>query len=120
MLTCLLAWLIDLLVGCLRDWFVVCLLTCSLARLLARLLAYLLACFFWFALLTYFDLFALLTCAARADERQKLNQTMPLRRRLVEFVVFNLLALVWFELARLVIFLDLLACFTLVWFGWFG
>ena len=32
----------------------------------------------------------------------------------------NLLALVWLELARLVIFLGLLACFTLVWFGWFG
>ena len=31
--------------------------------------------------------------------------------------MFNLLALVWLELARLVFFLGLLACFTLVWFG---
>ena len=96
---------------------------CSLARLLVCLLACSPTCllaFFGSLCLLILIWFALLTCAARADERQKLNQTMPLRRRLVEFVVFNLLALVWFELARLVIFLDLLACFTLVWFGWFG
>ena len=40
---------------------------------------------------------------------------------MVEFPVFNLVALVWLELARLVLFLDLLAC--LLWFGlvaWFG
>ena len=42
------------------------------------------------------------------------------RRRLVEFLVFNLIALDWLELASRVLFLDLLACSTLVWFGWFG
>ena len=37
------------------------------------------------------------------------------RRRLVEFLVFNLLALAWLELARLVLgLLGLVACFALV------
>ena len=43
------------------------------------------------------------------------------RHHLVEFLVFNLVALDWLELARLVLFLDLLAC--LLWFGlvaWFA
>ena len=31
--------------------------------------------------------------------------------------MFNLLAVGWLELASLVIFLSLLACFTMVWFG---
>ena len=49
-------------------------------------------------------------CEAHAVEHQKLNQTTP-RRRLVEFLVFNLLALVWLELAGLVLYLAyLLAC----------
>ena len=49
-------------------------------------------------------------CEAHAVEHQKLNQTTP-RRRLVEFLVFNLLALVWLELARLVLYLAyLLGC----------
>ena len=61
----------------------------------------------------YLFCFALLglTCEARAVEHQKLK---------VEFQVFNLLALVCLELARVVLFLGLLAHFTLVWFGWFG
>ena len=49
-----------------------------------------------FGLLSYLILifFAWLICEARAVEQ---------RRRLVEFLVFNLLALVWLELARLVL-----------------
>ena len=39
-----------------------------------------------------------------------------LLRRLVEFLVVNLLALVCFELARLSLFLGLLGYFTMVWF----
>ena len=77
-----------------------------LAGWLARLLAY----SFWFAQLAYYDLLCLVDCEAHAVEHQKLNQTTP-RRRLVEFLVFNLLALVWLELARLVLYLAyLLAC----------
>ena len=41
--------------------------------------------------------------------RERLARLDGLRRRLVEFVVFNLLALVCFELARLTLFLGLLA-----------
>ena len=49
-----------------------------------------------FGLLSYLILifFAWLICEARAVEQQ---------RGLVEFLVFNLLALVWLELARLVL-----------------
>ena len=80
----------------------------SLARSLARLLACLLACIACFALLC---VLLCLLCFALRVERQKLK-----RRRLVEFLVFNLLALAWLELARLVLgLLGMVACFA--WFG---
>ena len=41
-------------------------------------------------------------------------------RRLVEFLAFNSLTLVCLELAMLVLFLGLLACYTLIWFGCFS
>ena len=74
-----------------------------LARLLACLLGWLVG---W------------LTCEARAVEHQKLNQTTP-RRRLVEFLVFNLLALACLLLdllGWLVCLLALLGFFDLLGF----
>ena len=82
--------------------------------MLACLLAFL-VCFaylFWFALLGW------LARLARLNTRNLTKRR--LRRRLVEFLVFNLLALVFLELARRVRFPRLHACFTLVWFVWSG
>ena len=81
---------------------------CSLARLLARLLACLL---FWFALLAYFDLFCLINLRG---SRGWTPETQP-NDALVEFLVFNLLALVFLELARL--FFSLVCLLVLLWFG---
>ena len=110
-------WLVGWFVGLSFACLVGCVLThlhgCSLARLLspsrARLLAclLLLACFFVLLCLLMFICFAWLTCEGCAVEHQKL---FALRRRLVEFLVFNLLALVCLELPRLV--LGWLACFV--------
>ena len=48
--------------------------------------------------------------------RERRARSDCLGRRLVEFLGFNLLALVCFELARLSLFFGLLAYFILVWF----
>ena len=79
-------------------------------RSLARLRAYVLVCLFFglLSLADFFVRFAWLTCEARAVEHQKLNQTTP-RRRLVEFLVFNLLAFAWL-LLRLLDLLSLFVC----------
>ena len=73
--------------------------------MLAHLLASLVICFlalFYLLSLVLLICFAWLICEARAVEHQKLN---------LEFLVFNLLALVWLEQARLVLYLAyLLAC----------
>ena len=107
LLAWLIGWLVSWLVVCLLCWLV-CLLACSFARSLAFLLAFLVC----FACLPILICFAWLTCKACAVQHQKLNQ----RRRFGWVLVFNLLALVCFELARLTLFLGLLAYLTLVWF----
>ena len=53
--------------------------------------------------------FAWLTCKVRAVELQKLD-----------ILVFTLLTMVCLKLARVELFLGLLAHFALVWFGCFG
>ena len=83
------------LVGCLLDWLV---------GLHGRLPARTLAC------LLVFSCFGWSTFGARLVEQQKGNLTTPL------FLVFNLFAVVCVEQARLVLFLALFVCFTLLWF----
>ena len=94
LLACLLTswladWLVSWLVACLLCWLV-WLLACLLARSLARLLSCLL---FWFALLTYFDLLCLLDLRGSRGWTPETQPNDALRRRLVDFLVFNLLAL---------------------------
>ena len=89
----MIGWLVGLLIGCLLGW----LFACSLARSLTRLL------FFWFVLLDYFDLLCLVDLRGSRRLTQETQPNDALRRRLVEFLVFNLLALVWLEQARLVL-----------------
>ena len=81
----------------------------------------------WFALLANGDLLCLVYLRGsqgRTPETQPNNALRRrfveflVRRRLVEFLVFNSIVLVCLKLALLV--LGLLACFTLIWFGWFG
>ena len=88
------------------------------------MLAFLLAIFGLLCLLVLIC-FTWFTCEARAVKHQKLNQTTPWRR-LVEFLVFNLLALAWLELARLVLGLlglvalvCLVSLLVLLWFALF-
>ena len=112
-------WLVGWFVGLSFACLVGCVLThlhgCSLARLLspsrARLLAclLLLACFFVLLCLLMFICFAWLTCEGCAVEHQVEHQKLN-QKASVEFLVFNLLALICLELARLV--LGWLACFV--------
>ena len=69
-------------------------------------------------LLLFLDLLCLVDLRGLRGRTLETQPNDALRRRLVEFLVFNLIALVCLELALLV--LGLLACFTLIWFGWFG
>ena len=94
LVACLVYWLVGWLVGWLLAWLVGWLFACSLACSLA---------FFGSLCLLFCIWFAWLTCETRAVEHQ-----------ILKFLVFNLLALVWLKLARLVIFLRLLACFALL------
>ena len=120
LLTCLPGWLVDWYLACLLGWLADLLvgwLVGLLARLLVRSFACFLACFFGLlCLLTYFDLLCLADLQGLSGWTPETQPNDTLRRRLVEFLVFNLLALVCFELARLSLFLGLLAYFTLVWF----
>ena len=79
--------MIGLLV-CLVSWFS-CLLANLLACSIARLLACMIAFFFWFALLTYFNLLCLADLWRSRGWTQETQQNDTLRRRLVEFLVFN-------------------------------
>ena len=101
-------WLVSWLVACLVGWLIVAhLLACSLARSLTCL----------FALVAYFDLLGLVDLRSSPGWTPETQPNDALRRRLVEFLVFNVLALVWLELARLMISLVcllVLLCFGLV------
>ena len=120
LLACLVGWLVDWLLGCLLAWLIGWLVSWLVVYLLCWLvclLACFLACFFGLlCLLTYFDLLCLADLRGLRGWTPETQPNDALRRRLVEFLVFNLLALVCFELTRLSLFLGLLAYFTLVWF----
>ena len=101
-----------------------CLLACQLACLLARsltcLLRFVLLCLLdlpCFALFTAWLCFGLLALLGFASWTPGIQPNDALRPPLVEYLVFNLLALAWLELARICDFAwsPCVGCFGLIW-----